>query len=206
MDNHDDYVDGERAMRQGQMQNPYMMAGSMGMPGQFNGYGGMGNMAGMAPGQMPGAPGAMGWQGGRQDQGAFRQQGGPPGSRAGPAAQVCVCVCVCPKREREREFVRDDTRTTTPGLSRSVARACRELAPGAVWRCGAILRALTSLSRALSLPLSPSLSLSLSSGRRRGRQAPCHRLPGVNGRRPGWPRRGWGEPGRRFYGWRGRNG
>ena len=101
MDGHYDYGDGERAMRQGQMQNPYMMAGSMGMPGQFNGYGGMGNMAGMAPGQMPGAPGAMGWQGGRQDQGAFRQQGGPPGSRAGPAAQVCVCVCVCPKRERE---------------------------------------------------------------------------------------------------------
>ena len=95
MDNHDDYVDSERAMRQGQMQNPYMMAGSMGMPGQFNGYGGMGNIAGMAPGQMPGA---MGWQGGRQDQGAFRQQVGPPGSRAGAAAQVCVCVCV----EKER--------------------------------------------------------------------------------------------------------
>ena len=95
MDNHDDYVDAERAMRQGQMQNPYMMAGGMGMPGQFNGYGGMGNIAGMAQGQMPGAPGAMGWQGGRQDQGAFRQQPGPPGSRAGAAAQVCECECVC---------------------------------------------------------------------------------------------------------------
>lgn len=84
IDVHDDYVDGERAMRQGQMQNPYgMMPGSMGMPGNFYGQGGMGGI-GMTPGQMGSA--AMGWQGGRAD-GGFRQQPGAPGGRPGALPQ-----------------------------------------------------------------------------------------------------------------------
>ena len=98
MDNHDDYVDGERSMRQhtGQMQNPYgMMSGGMGMPGNFYGQGGMGGMGGIGgmPGGMPGGqmggPGGMGWQPGRQDQGqGFRAQPGAPGGRPGANAQV----------------------------------------------------------------------------------------------------------------------
>jgi len=85
IDNHDDYGDGERSMRQGQIHNPYaMMPGAMGMPGNFYGQGGMGGIGGMSGGQM-GAAGGMGmYRHGPPDHGSFRQQQGPPGGgRAG---------------------------------------------------------------------------------------------------------------------------
>eukprot|EP00277_Geminigera_cryophila_P018714 CAMPEP_0179459692 /NCGR_PEP_ID=MMETSP0799-20121207/42977_1 /TAXON_ID=46947 /ORGANISM="Geminigera cryophila, Strain CCMP2564" /LENGTH=708 /DNA_ID=CAMNT_0021261667 /DNA_START=161 /DNA_END=2287 /DNA_ORIENTATION=- len=86
IDNHDDYGDGERSMRQGQMHNPYaMMSGAMGMPGNFYGQGGMGGIGGMHGGQM-GAAGGMGmYRHGPPDQSSFRQQPGlPGGGRPGP--------------------------------------------------------------------------------------------------------------------------
>ena len=130
MDNHDDFVDGERSMRQGQMQqqmqqqmqNPYMMTSGMGMPGQFNGYGSIG---GMPTGQMSGAPGVMGWQGGRPDQAGFRPQAAPPGSRPGAPAQVPAhshqLHCVCARRQVARGAV-----SCMPNVQRPL---CASVAP-----------------------------------------------------------------------------